>query len=65
MVCPKCETKIIIDYSQKRQATTDGIYLTDLRVPGFYVSANRIAKRYVSVSICTNCKVILGIGIKD
>ncbi len=61
IVCPKCETKMYIDYTRKRDPRIDGIYNITVRSPG-YVGAGKTAGTYVEVNICNNCKTILGIG---
>ena len=48
-----------MDYTHKRQPETDGIYNMYLRSPG-YVGAGKTAWTYIRVSICNNCKKILG-----
>ena len=61
IVCPKCETKMKMDYTHKRIPRTDGIYNIHIRSPG-YVAAGKTAGTYIEVSKCNNCKVILGIS---
>jgi len=52
---------MIMDYSHKRQPETDGIYNIYIRSPG-YVGAGKTAGTFTCVSICNNCKTILGIS---
>lgn len=50
-----------MDYTHKRQPSTDGIYNIYIKAPG-YVGAGKTAGTFIGVSICNNCKTILGIN---
>ena len=63
IVCPKCEAKMYIDYSRKRDPSSDGIYKITIRIPGYW--AGKSSTRYVDVNICNNCKTILGTGTES
>jgi len=52
-----------IDYSRKRDPSSDGIYKITIRIPGYW--AGKSSSRYVDVNICNNCKTILGTGTES
>ena len=49
-----------IDYSRKRDPSSDGMYKIAIRIPGLW--AGKSSTRYVDVNICNTCKTILGTG---
>ena len=50
-----------MDYTHKRQPYTDGIYNMYIKSPG-YVGSGKTTGTYIGISICNNCKVILGVS---
>ncbi len=64
IVCPECESKMKIDYSSK-QAETDGIFNIHLRAPARFFSKGKTRHKYFWVSICNNCKKILGVSQEE
>ena len=61
IVCPICKAKMSMDYSHKRQPSTEGIYTMYIKNPG-YVGAGKTANTFTSISVCVECKGILGVS---
>ena len=53
-----------MDYSKRAVAYTEGIYNISTKTPGLLDMGRRSVKpgdTYITISICTNCKGILGV----
>ena len=61
IVCPKCDTKMKIDYGHKKVPSTDGIYSMFINSPEYF-GPGKTRESFLRISICNNCKVILGVS---